>query len=227
MIGEYADRPRAFTEALRARELAMPAFGYGAATGFTDPAARAAELAGAEWALRFVSAFPGGLLVVGGASTFTEGSRTAAIEAAASFYNEVGQMGRRAGVPVAFHPSTHHGSILVTADDFELIMRLTDPELVRWNPGSGHIARGGQNLPVTLRRYAARICHMHLKDVDRKGAWRPMGQGTCDMPSIIGLLRDELHYDGWFVLEEESDAARADPIAAIRGNREYLRPILG
>ncbi len=227
MIGAYADRPQAFAEALRARGLTMPAFGYGAATGFTDPAARAAELAGMEQAMRFVAAFPASLLVVGGASAFTEVSRAAAIEAAAAFYNEAGRRGRRAGVPVAFHPSTHHGSILVTADDYDRIMRLTDPELVQWNPDSGHIVRGGQDLPATLRRYAARICHVHLKDVDRDGAWRPMGHGVCDMPATVALLRHELHYDGWFVLEEESDAARADPVAAIRGNRAYLRPILG
>ncbi len=227
MIGEYAERPEAFAEALRTRELTMPAFGFGAPSGFTDPGARAIERAGAEQAMRFVAAFPGSLLVLGGASAFNEGSRAVAIEAAASFYNQVGQIGRRAGVPVAFHPSTHHGSILVTADDYDRIMRLTDPELVRWNPDSGHIVRGGQDLPATLRRYAARICHVHLKDLDRNGAWQPMGHGVCDMPPIITLLRDELQYEGWFVLEEESDAARADPVAAIRDNREYLRPILG
>lgn len=227
MIGEYAGRAHAFAEALRARGLTMPAFGYGAATGFTDPSARAGELAGAEQAMRFVAAFPGSLLVLGGASAAAEASRTASIEAAASFYNHVGQLGRRVGVPVAFHPSTHHGSVLVTADDYDRVMRLTDPELVRWNPDSGHIARGGQDLAATLRRYAARICHVHLKDVDRNGRWQPLGQGICEAESIIGLLRDELRYEGWFVLEEESDTARADPVAAIRGNRDYLRPILG
>ena len=51
--------------------------------------------------------------------------------------------------------------------EYDLIMGMTDPDLVKWNPDTGHIIRGGQDLVDTLRRYGDRIIHVHLKDVDR------------------------------------------------------------
>ena len=102
---------------------------------------------------------------------------------AAEFYNEVGRRGRRIGVDVAFHPHSHHGSILESRGEYDKVMALTDPDLVKWNPDTGHIVRGGQNLLDTLSAYGGRIRHVHLKDANAANEWVALGKGVCDIPA--------------------------------------------
>lgn len=225
MIREYADRPKDFAAALNARGLKLAAYAYASAAGFTDPGARAAELAGAEDALAFVANFPGVPLCVGGAHSPDRQDLDRKIKFAADFYNEVGRRGRRLGVDVAFHPHSHYGSILESRAEYDRVMELTDPELVKWNPDTGHIVRGGQNLLDALRTYGSRIRHVHLKDANASNEWVALGKGVCDIPAVLDLLGSVIRYSGWVVGEEESKDAWSDPIGAIRWNRHFLKKL--
>ena len=225
MIHEYDDRPAEFARAIKDRGLKLAAFAYASPTGFTDPANRDKELEGADKAMRFVARFPGVVLGLGGASSPERTNVARKIGNAAEFYNEVGKRGKAAGVPVAFHPHSHHGSLFESREEYDLIMSATDPETVGWNPDTGHIVRGGQDLLDTVRRYGKRIIHFHLKDADKDNKWQALGKGICDMPGVLRVLRDELGYDGWIVGEEESADAWQDQSGAIRWNRQYLKSI--
>jgi sugar phosphate isomerase/epimerase len=226
MIREYADRPKDFAAALAARNLKLSAYAYASAAGFTDPAARADELKGADNALAFVAHFPGVPLCAGGAHSPDRARQTDhKIGLAADFYNEAGRRGRKAGVDVAFHPHSHHGSILETRAEYDRLMALTDPEIVKWNPDTGHIVRGGQNLLDTLRVYGSRIRHVHLKDANVANEWVALGKGVCDIPSVLKLLAGPIGYSGWIVGEEESKDAWSDPIGAITWNRQFLKKL--
>jgi inosose dehydratase len=225
MIREYADRPKDFRSALDSRGLSLAAFAYASPLGFTDPANYARELQGAEKALRFVAEFPGVQLMLGGASSPTRQNLNEKIAQAANYYNEVGRRGKGVGVEVAFHPHSHHGSVLESREDYDRIMRLTDPTLIQWNPDTGHIVRGGQDLLDTLGRFQARIVHIHLKDVDAHNKWQPLGQGICDIPAVLKFLEQEAKFSGWVVAEEESDSAEASPEKAITANRQFLKSI--
>ena len=222
MIREYGDRPADFAAALTARGLVLAAFAYASPAGFTAPAARAAEREGVEKALRFVANFPGVVLALGGASSPSREQVEQKIGRAADFYNEAGRRGREMGVEVAFHPHSHHGSILESRAEYDRVMSATDPDLVKWNPDTGHIVRGGQELLDTLRRYAGRIRHVHLKDVGRDNTWQALGKGVCDLRTVLDVLERELGYAGWVVGEEELAEAWNDPIGAVRSNRRYL-----
>lgn len=225
MIRDYAGKPAEFARALKQRGLDLSAFAYASPAGLTDASARAAELAGAEEAMRFVAYFPGVVLALGGAHTSERSELDRKFQLAADFYNEVGRRGKKAGVPVAFHPHSHHGSIFESRAEYERIMNLTDPDVVGWNPDTGHIVRGGQDLLDTFRTFGARIIHVHLKDADKENRWQPLGKGVCDIPGVLGLLEDELGYREWVVGEEESADARRDQVAAIRWNRGYLKSL--
>jgi inosose dehydratase len=225
MIREYDGRPAEFAKAIRGRGLSLAAFAYASPTGFTDPANRGNELEGAEKAMRFVAHFPGVVLALGGASSPERTNVARKIGNAAEFYNEVGRRGKAAGVPVAFHPHSHHGSLFESREEYDLVMSATDPDTVGWNPDTGHIVRGGQDLLDTVRRYGKRINHVHLKDADKESKWQALGKGICDMPGVLKLLKDELGYDGWVVGEEESADAWNDQSGAIRWNRQYLRSL--
>jgi inosose dehydratase len=225
MIREYAPRPGEFAKALKEHGLVLAAFAYASPLGFTNPDNRQHELSGADEALQFVATFPGTPLMLGGPTTPKRDQVFEKIAHAADFYNEVGKRGKALGVEVAFHPHSHHGSILESREEYERIMELTDPGLISWNPDTGHIVRGGQNLVETLQRFGARIRHVHLKDVDSDKHWQPLGQGVCDIPAILQLLTKELKFSGWTVGEEESAQAALDPVGAVTGNRIYLKSI--
>ena len=223
MIHEYSDRPNDFAVALDARQLKLSAYAFASPAGFTNPSARAEEFAGADRALAFVAHFPGVPLCIGGAHSPDRSQIDHKIELAAEFYNEVGRRGKHLGVNVAFHPHSHHGSILESREEYDKVMARTDPEIVKWNPDTGHIVRGGQNLLETLREYGARIRHVHLKDANAANEWVALGKGICDIPAVLDLLKNAIGYSGWIVGEEESKDAWSDPIGAIQWNRQFLR----
>jgi sugar phosphate isomerase/epimerase len=225
MIGPYADRPEAFARALRSQGLTLVAFACGSASGFTEPAALAADLEAVDRALRFVSAFPGAVLSLGSATIMSPGDLDGKFAAAAAFYNAAGERGARAGVQVALHPSSHHNTLLGTRSEYDRIMSLTDPALVGWVPDTGHILRGRQDILDTLSSYRDRIRYLHLKDVDAAGRWSMLGEGICDTGAVIEVVRAAPNFNGWLVLEEESEIAAADPAAAVRRNRVTLRAL--
>jgi sugar phosphate isomerase/epimerase len=225
LIGTYAGRPEAFGRALEGVGLDLVAFACGSASGFTRSAALDADLAMVDEAIRFVSAFPGAVLSLGSATITSEGPPEEAFATAARFYNQAGERGARAGVPVAFHPSSHHNTLLLTRADYDRIMALTDPALIGWVPDTGHILRGGQDIMDTLATYRDRIRYLHLKDVDADGRWRMLGEGICDTGAVVSSVGVAANFNGWLVLEEESDIAAADPRLAVRRNRDALRAI--
>ena len=223
MIGPYADRPEAFASALDKHALALVAFACGSQSGFTEPDALQGDLATIDRTLRFVSHFPGAVLSLGSATVMSPGASEGKFAAAARFYNQAGERGVRAGVPVAFHPSSHHNTLLSSRQDYDRIMGLLDPALIGWVPDTGHILRGGQDILGTLRAYQDRIRYLHLKDVDAAGQWAMLGQGVCDIRGVIDVVATARHFNGWLVAEEESQTAAVDPAAAVRRNRETLR----
>lgn len=224
MVGPYANRPVEFADELERRGLRLACFAYASPTGFTDPACAQADLDGAREALAFLEHFPEPRLGLGGAASPTRDDLCAKLDRAIGLYNEVGRLGAARGVSVNVHPHSHFGSLLESADEYAYLLDRLDPACVSLGPDTGHIIRGGQDLLTCLRRYVGRITHLHLKDTTAGGEWRALGEGVCDFPAVLQLL-DDAGYDGWVVGEEESELARADGLAAILHNREYLRAL--
>jgi inosose dehydratase len=226
MIGPYAHRGDAFARALSERGLTLVAFAWASATGFTVPEAATADIAMAERWLDFVSAFPGALLSLGSATTTAPGARRAQLDCAARIYDAIGRRGAATGVKVAFHPSSHEGSVLTGAEDYAAIMAATDPSVVDWVPDTGHILKGGMDVRGTLRRHGGRIAYVHLKDAGVDGSWKLMGEGDVGIADVVAFLADELSFAGWLVAEEEAQGAGEDPAGAVSRNRRYLAGLL-
>jgi sugar phosphate isomerase/epimerase len=226
MIGAYHARPDAFARALAAHGLTLVAYARGSASGFTEPDALRDDLDMAARAIEFAAAFPAALVSFGSATIMSDGPADAKFAAAARFYNGAGERGTRAGVRVAVHPSSHHHTLLLTRADYDRMFALLDPALIGWVPDTGHILRGGQDILDTLRQYRDRIAYLHLKDVDASGEWRMLGAGMCDTAAVIGAVRAAPGFNGWLVLEEESDEAAADPAGAVARDRATLAALL-
>lgn len=224
MIGTYAGQPDAFAAALDARGLTLVAFALGSATGFTVPGAAAeADLEAVRRWSGFLAGFPGAVLSLGSATVVDGGPRAGKFDVAAEIYNRAGEIGREAGVDVALHPSSHHNTLLLDRADYDAIFARLDPDRVGWVPDTGHILRGGMDILDTLGTHAARIRYLHLKDVDAAGRWAMLGEGICDVTAVASVVAAAPRFNGWMVLEEEAEAAGADPAAAIRTDRATLR----
>nr|WP_100000950.1 sugar phosphate isomerase/epimerase [Phyllobacterium zundukense] len=226
MIGDYFGKPAAFASALKSHGLTLVAYACGSDSGFTEPSALADDLASVDRALEFVVQFPGALLSYGSATIMNPGPIDDKFKVAAEFYNSAGERGKRAGVEVALHPSSHHNTLLGTRADYDRIMALTDPALIGWVPDTGHILRGRMDILDTIRTYLGRVRYLHLKDVDTSGKWAMLGEGVCDTRAIVDLVAGAPNFNGWLVLEEESDTAAADPAAGVRRNRETMRRLV-
>jgi len=224
MIGAYADRPTAFARRLEDAGLALVAFAFGSDGGFTEPAHAATDLEAARRWTGFAAQLPGAVVSMGSATLMSEGPRADCFAVAADIYNAAAEIGQAAGVAVALHPSSHHNTLLWDRADYDAIFARLDPA-VGWVPDTGHILRGGQVLADTLAAHRARIRYVHLKDVDAGGAWAMLGAGVCDIAGTIAAVRDAPAFTGWIVVEEESQAAAADPAGAVRRNRQTLRDL--
>lgn len=222
MIGAYADRPQAFAASLANMGLSLVSFAFGSDSGFTEPSLIKADLEAARRWVDFAAHFPGALVSMGSATVMSEGTRAQKFDVAAEVYNRATEIGRQTGVTVAVHPSSHHNTLLFTRADYDEIFARLDPS-VGWVPDTGHILRGGQVMEETLRAYLDRIRYVHLKDVDSNGSWAMLGVGSCDIVQVISTVAEAPHFNGWIVVEEESDTAAADPAGAVRANLQTLR----
>ena len=222
MLGCYKNSPAPFAKALERYALTLVAYACGSDSGFTEQDALVADLQAAEAAITFAGAFPGALVSFGSATVMSEGPRARKFDAAARFYNAAGELGVRARVPVAVHPSSHHDTLLLSRNDYDELFARLDPSLVGWVPDTGHILRGKHDILDTLSTYQDRIRYLHLKDVDARGVWQMLGSGVCDVSAVVGIVRGAPNFNGWVVVEEESEEAGHDPAVAIAKNRTTL-----
>ncbi|MET4633036.1 sugar phosphate isomerase/epimerase family protein [Kaistia defluvii] len=226
MIGSYVGKPEAFGRALSTRGLELAAFACASDSGYTEPDRLASDLAMIDRTLDFVAAFPGAVLSLGSATVMSPGDREGKFAAAAELYNAAAELGEKAGVPIAVHPSSHHNTLLFSRADYDRLFALTDPIRLGWVPDTGHILRGGMDILDTLTTYRDRIRYLHLKDVDAAGDWRMLGSGICDTRAVVEIVAASPNFNGWLVLEEESDVAAAGPAKAVQTNRETMRALL-
>jgi sugar phosphate isomerase/epimerase len=91
MIGGYVERPDELKAALAKRGLTLAAFAYGG-SGFTDPASRDMDLAGAWKALKIAARFSVVLGLAGPSSTSRDDAE-AKLARACRFYDEVAREG--------------------------------------------------------------------------------------------------------------------------------------
>ena len=220
VIGDYEDRPGECAEALTDRGLQLAAFAY-ARTGFSEPREEQSDRRGAQKAMAFARCFPEPLLALGGPASPNRKNYETDLDCAICFYKWVARQAQEQGLRVVVHPHSHHGSLVESGEEYARLLAATEDAGLQFNPDTGHIARGGQDVFACFQRHRSRIAHVHFKDVDAHGQWAPLGEGQLDFPRLVAFLR-ETDWEGWIIAEEESAAAWDDPSQAIRHNRDYL-----
>jgi inosose dehydratase len=156
--------------------------------------------------------------------------------------NRAGKIAESAGMRLCYH---HHlGTGVMTRADVDRLMDSTDPELVHLLLDTGHLAAAGDDPLAAARAHAARIKHVHLKDIRPEvvsrvredglsfqngiedGIFTVPGDGVVDFVPILRALADS-GYSGWLVVEAEQDPAKANPLTYALKARAYLRDVLG
>jgi inosose dehydratase len=132
------------------------------------------------------------------------------------------------GCPMTFHH--HMGTVIETEDEIDLLMQSTDVS-VGLLFDTGHLTFAGGDVPSTLRRHAARINHVHAKNIREpvleklrderwsflkgviEGVFTVPGdsEGCVDFREVAKILK-EIGYSGWIVVEAEQDPKKADPL---------------
>lgn len=144
---------------------------------------------------------------------------------------------------LGLEPTFHHHAVtyIETPAEIDAFLRDTTMDLTF---DTGHLLLGGGDPVRDLARWAGRINHLHLKDVnltileEAKGSDDPvrdvwerrvfvaLGEGDLDLPAIVGDIIAS-GFDGWLVVEQDvvllqqDDVERA--VADQVANREALR----
>lgn len=151
---------------------------------------------------------------------------------------ELAAMTAAQGVRLAYHH--HMGTVVQSEADIEALLAATGTE-VSLLLDTGHARFAGADPVALAQRHAARIAHVHAKDVRaavceqaRREDWSFLravlggvftvpGDGCVDFARVFAALP---RYSGWVVLEAEQDPKRADPMIYASRGYATLRQLL-
>jgi inosose dehydratase len=211
------------------------------------PKARDSELASVERQAGLFAAAGAGVLVIA-ATTGEEGYEEAAgleddeWDSLFATLEMVEEIGAKHGLSVVLHP--HYGTEIESPEHVQRFLEGCDTALCL---DTGHSMIGGGDPVALTEAEAARIRHVHLKDVDRDlaervvsgtlpyeqavrdGLYMPLGDGDVDVRRVLEVLDGE-GYDGWYVLEQDimlADDPGYGPAAEVGRSLAYLKGVLG
>ena len=132
------------------------------------------------------------------------------------------------GVTLAYHH--HMGTVVESPSEIDAFMAATGPA-THLLFDAGHCTFGGGDPQAVLRRHAARVAHVHAKNIRRPVTDRVRAEGLSFLQGVMAgaftvpgdpegaiafepLLRilADAGYDGWLVIEAEQDPAVRNPL---------------
>ncbi len=144
------------------------------------------------------------------------------------------------GLRTVFH---HHcAGHVETPAEIDMLLNLTDPNLLGLCLDTGHFQFGGGDPIKFLRKNFSRIWHVHFKDCQpflavrsrlegrdyftsvRNGIFCELGKGEIDFLMVKAELEKQ-GYDGWIVVEQGVMRGMGSPKESARRNREFLATI--
>lgn len=140
--------------------------------------------------------------------------------------SELGERMHQNGMRMAYHH--HMGTVIQTEEELDSLMNACHPA-VGLLLDTGHLTFAGGDPVRAVKNHAARIAHLHCKDIRSavlqrclnadtsfleavlQGVFTVPGDGCIDYAAVLGPLL-ERNYEGWIVVEAEQDPAVADPV---------------
>ena len=148
-------------------------------------------------------------------------------------------MQKQYGIQMAYHH--HMGTAIQSMRDIDMLMQNTG-EVVGLLADSGHAAFAGdaEDGALMITKHAARIRHIHCKDVRAEqlakarredssfmhsvldGVFTVPGDGCLNFDNFIAAAA-AINYQGWLVVEAEQDPAKAEPKTYSQKGGAHLR----
>jgi inosose dehydratase len=176
-----------------------------------DPAQHAAILGHARESMTFLRRFGADRLVV--FSPSRTGKSAEAFSIMCRFYNQLGETAGEMGFKAGLH--NHLGQMVMTPDEIDRCMAMTDPKLFYFSPDTAHVYLGGGDPALILNKYKTRLMMADYKDAKRAGLTAKyitntydLGDGEIDFPACHRVLRS-IHFKGWLCVD--LDIARNGP----------------
>jgi len=208
----------------------------------------AAEIAAVQDHLKLLKAMGSTTMVFAEVTRAVHGERTTPLSRRprmgeaewATFVARIAEVGRYLadqGIRLAYHH--HMGTVVETQAEIDRLMEATGPE-VGLLLDTGHLTYAGGDPLASARKHAARILHVHCKDIRKDvlarakaedwpflaavlaGVFTVPGDGMIDYPAVLAVLARQ-GYEGWLVVEAEQDPAKAHPLTYARMGHDYLR----
>jgi inosose dehydratase len=151
------------------------------------------------------------------------------------------QVAAEHGLSIAFHP--HAGTNVEFEDEIDRLMSDLDSPNAGICIDTGHAVFAGIDPARLARRYASRLVHVHLKDVDdavlqrclagsasfeqavASGVFTPLGGGSIDLEDFADALR-AAGYEGWATFEQDRLVERiGDALDDARRSLQHARSI--
>jgi len=136
----------------------------------------------------------------------------------------------------------HCGGYVETPFEVEMLMSLTDPNLIGLCLDTGHYRFGGGDPLEAVQIYYERIWHVHFKDYApeigensrtnrwdyfrsvEEGVFCELGNGNVDFDGIVNELKSR-NYDGWIVVEQDILPGMGNPKFYANSNRNYIKSL--
>jgi inosose dehydratase len=151
-------------------------------------------------------------------------------------FTEVARHMRDQGVRMAVHH--HMGTVVESQQDVDRLLE-NSGDAVGLLLDTGHMTFAGGDPIAVARKYAARIVHVHCKDIRRYalaacrqrdvsfseavlcGIFTAPGDGLVDFKGVFEVL-SKAKYNGWLVQEAEQDPRVAHPASYAALGRAHL-----
>jgi inosose dehydratase len=179
-----------------------------------DPAQHAEILARARDSMTFLRRFGADRLVVFSPSRSGKSAQDFAIMC--RFYNRLGETAGEMGCKAGLH--SHLGQMVMTPEEIDRCMAMTDPKLFYFSPDTAHVYLGGGDPALILNKYKDRLMMADYKDAKRAGLTEnyktntyDLGDGEIDFPACHRVLRS-IGFKGWLCVD--LDIARNGPRAS-------------
>jgi inosose dehydratase len=220
LLGRYKNQPERLAEELAKREIELAAL--------TVPFTWAGEVESkeekehADFIINYLKHFPGAVMNL---PSRVGQNRNHLLKRQKEIINCVNGLGKRAfenGVVASFHPASPKTSYFRIKEDYDVLFDAIDRRYVGYTPDVGHIMAGGMNPVDIIKDNLSIIKHVHFKDCSNKFEWRKMGTGDIDFSAIVEALYS-YNYNGWIMVEEETDEAAQDPDNVIRDVGKYVQ----
>ena len=212
--------PEHMTETLQANQLELAALTL--VEDWLHPEETEQERANADKTMDFLAHFPATLLVL---VQMPGQDRSHLCERQDNLLKCVNAIAARAqdrGIVAAYHPNSPSGSVVRTAEDYDLFLNGLKADVISYAPDVGHIAKGGMDPLETIRQYRSMVKHVHFKDMTQEGEWVDMGAGRIDFETITRYLGDS-GYEGWIIVEDECPRAVDEPDEITLQDGQYLQ----